>query len=315
MRARSHLLTTLAVLPAFAFACGGSDDGGTSEEALEKRVKESANAIFQGEARDAYAAYSEECKDEVSLSEFRASLNIAAAFFEGFAGTKMEDLEVEEVKIRNFEDDSAEAPIVVRSKDKDADPSLFGDEDDYSRWEVEDGEWVIGDCSDMTFAGGDDDDIDVSDDDEEMPTSTSSNRTPTAVPTPAKKPKLGEKATSEVANYTVNAIQDNLPGTEFSKPEPGQRWVAFDVTIEANEKMSYGPFDFSIQSADQFVYETEFVSSEQPKPHLSSGDLGPGGTVRGWVFFEVPATAVLKELRATPDFGEPPVVIADLTQQ
>lgn len=313
MRFRIALVTTLAALPAVAFACGGgSDGGGTSEDDLKQRVKDSANAIFQGDARDAYNVYSEECQDEVSLSDFRASLTIASAFFEGFTGAKMEDLEVEKVKIRNFEDDSAEAAIVVRSNDEDADPSLFGDEDEYTKWEVEDGKWVIGDCSGMSFDSSGED-IDVSGEDDATPTSAAANRTPTAVPTAARKPKVGEKATSELANYTVNAVQDNLPGTDFSKPEPGLRWVAFDITIEANEKTSYGPFDFSVQATDSFVYETEFVPADQPKPRLSSGDLAPGGTVRGWVFFEVPATAVLKEIRAVPDFGEPPLVIADLS--
>jgi|GEM_PF-5186692 len=308
MRVSSIWLGLAAAAAAVFFACGGSGDA-TSEEALKKRVKESAEAIFQGEARAAYNTYSEECQDEVTLSEFRSALGVAAAFFEGFAGVKLEDLEVEEVKIRNFKDDSAEAAIVVRAKDGEEVEGLLGDEDEYVRWEVEDGQWVIADCSDMGFGtDGDDDDGDR----DATATVVSPGRTPTAAPTAGPKPKLGQTTEVGAAKYTVNAIQDNLPGSEFSKPPAGKRWLAIDVTIEATGEVSYNPYDFSLQDADAFVYEPTFVSGDAPAPDLSSGDLARGDRVRGWVFFEVPATAKLTSVRVTPDFGKPAAVIADL---
>jgi hypothetical protein len=57
------------------------------------------------------------------------------------------------------------------------------------------------------------------------------------------------------------------------------------------------------------------VFVDEPTPRLSSGQLGPGDAVRGWVFFEVPAGATLREVRVAPDFGSKATVIADLTQQ
>jgi hypothetical protein len=206
--------------------------------------------------------------------------------------------------------------IRVRAKDEDDDAeSPFGDEDDYTRWEVEDGKWVIGDCSDMTFGGdgavGDDDDADS--DGEPAPTRVA--RTPTAVPTSATRPKIGEGTLVEDARYIVNAIRDNLEGDEFSEPPPGKRWLAVDVTIEAAGDVSYGSFDFSLQDKDLFVYEPEFVFADEPSPRLSTGELGPGEAVRGWVFFEVPAAAELREVRVSPGFSSRATVIADLTQQ
>ena len=315
MGARQLMLGAFLAGGALLAACGGSDDG-TSEDALKERVKESAEAIFQGEAREAYETFSEECQEEVSMSEFRSTLEVAAAFFEGFADMKLEDLEVTEVKIRNFEDDSAEAAIVVEAKDgNEAAEEFLGDEDEYSRWEVEDGQWVLADCSDLGFDSGDDAADDDSDDAAATPTRTTATvRTPTAAPTSAVRPKLGETAQLELAKYTVNAVQDNVAGTEFFKPKAGMRWIAFDVTIEAVKETTYNPFDFSVQDADAFVYDPAFVPVDSPSPDLSSGDLAVGERIRGWVFFEVPLNAKLNSVRVTPDFGKPATVIADLTK-
>ena len=175
----------------------------------------------------------------------------------------------------------------------------------------EDGDWYAANCSDMS--------LDAEEGADSNPTPTpqstrpSATATATTPPTSVSKPKIGTTVTIKGAKYTVNAVQDNIPGDRFSTVPAGKRWFAFDVTIEATAQGSYNPFDYSVQDDKAFVYEPGFVTVGAPTPRLSSGQLGPGGIVRGWVFFDVPADAKLTSVRVEPDFGSPPVVIADLT--
>jgi hypothetical protein len=143
------------------------------------------------------------------------------------------------------------------------------------------------------------------------PTRAAGRATPAAQPTAASKPNVGDTVSANGGKYRLNGLEDNLEGSEFSKPAAGKRWIAFDITIEAVSAISYSPFDYSVQDSDSFVYEPEFIFVDEPGPDLSSGDLGPGGTVRGWVFFEIPAKATLTTLRVEVDFGKPVVVVAD----
>ena len=295
-----------------AAACGGGGSD-TDEGALEDRARDAAQAFIDEERRDAYEFYSEECREKVSYSEFSASMRAAAAILEGFSGVKLKDLEIAEVKTRNVEDDSGEVLVRIRSKE-DPDEDIFGGEEEWETWEVEDGKWVNPDCSQMSFAFDGDDD-----DDDDTPPVTVTVRTPSSgstsgpasTPTPGVKPKVGQAVTVGDAKYTVNEVRDNLPGDRFSTPEAGKRWLAFDITIEALKQTDYNPFDFTVQDANAFVYEHTFVFGG-PEPDLQSGDLASGERVRGWIAFEVPAEAKLSTIRVEEDFGKPVVVIADL---
>lgn len=293
-------------------ACGGSSSK-TDEGALKEQARDAVQALLDGERRQAYESFSEKCREEVSYSEFSAAMRAAEALIEGFAEVKFEDMEIYDVKTRNVEDTSGEVLVRVRAK-KDHDEDFMGDE--YEKWEVEDGKWVNTNCSQMRLDGGpgDEDDGDRTPSPVAVTTRTpaaSSTSTPAATSTPSVKPKVGQTVTIGDAKYTVNAVRDNLPGTTYSTPEAGMRWVAFDVTIEAVKPVNYNPFNFTLQDASAYVYDRGFVSGG-PQPELSSGDLSAGEKVRGWIPFEVPADAKLTTLRVSLDFGKPVAVIADL---
>ena len=309
---RSALFAVVAM--SFLVACSSSKNR-TDESALKQRARDAATATFGGDAKTSYGYFSKHCRERVSLTEYRATLKVADAFLEGFSGVKLKDLEVDRVDVKDLREDSALVSVHVRSK-ADPDVDVFGDEQDFSEWRVEDGKWVETDCSSMSF------DSDAEEATPAAPAATAPTARPantpgpSASPTAVKKPKIGEAAVVKGGKFTVNALRDNLPGSQFEKPPAGQRWLGFDVTIEATaDGLRYNPLYFSLQDADAYGYEAKFISAG-PVPPLSTGQLNAGDKIRGWVFFEVPAAASLFALRVQPDpTSSAIVVIADLAGQ
>ncbi|MBD3280388.1 DUF4352 domain-containing protein [Candidatus Dojkabacteria bacterium] len=103
---------------------------------------------------------------------------------------------------------------------------------------------------------------------------------------------VGDKIKLGDITITVNSFLDNIKSeNSYAEPASGKKYVAVDVKLENNgdttEYITLG--DFSIQDSDSYVYEYEYGDIKTPQ--LQSGDLNKGGSLRGWVVFEVPASA------------------------
>jgi hypothetical protein len=297
MRVLPGILAALALV--FVSACGGGSGGGDakSEAGLEKAVRRAAEGIFGGNLRDAYNSYSKECREQTPYTEFAAGMKLAEAFMEAFTGAKLKDIKVKDVEVRNFEGDRAEAKLVVE-----ADIEGFGeDEEEWSEWMWEEGKWVQADCGDLGPGGG----LAGLDGD----TSTSDQQ---PVPAPGSGPAVGTAVEAGGSRYTVHSIEDPAKAGEYFGPDPGKRWVVIEVTQEAlTKQVSGGPFDFTVQDKDGFIYGFDFGEKE---PEFSSRELAPGQRQRGFITFEVPEDAELVAVWVDADFPKPHTLIADLTR-
>lgn len=137
-----------------------------------------------------------------------------------------------------------------------------------------------------------------------------------AEPTPAPEPteeKLanvvsaapGAVAEARGVQITLNEIADPWvsPATFApDTPDPGKRFVAFDVTIqyvrESGTHFACG-FGFRLTDADAFAYDMALLFDLEPS--LECLDLGGGEKTRGWIAFEVNEGAALKLLKYDPD--------------
>ena len=109
--------------------------------------------------------------------------------------------------------------------------------------------------------------------------------------------------------YTVNRVMDPAKG----RPAAGMRLVSVDVTQEALvDNVSYSHWDFHVQDTDSFIYGRS--NSGDAEPSFSVGTLATDQKVRGWITFEVPATATLVSILVeTSGFNSQKHVIADLS--
>jgi hypothetical protein len=300
MRVLPGILAVLAIV--FVAACSGGGGGDAqSEDGLARAVRRAAEGIFGGDLHDAYDSYSKECREQTSYEEFAAGMKLAEAFMEAFTGAGLDDISVKDVQVRNFEEDSGEALLVVEAKDIEG---FDEGEEEWTEWMWEDGKWVQTDCGDLGPGGGlnglDDGDTGTSDDE------------PQPVPSPGSGPVIGTPIEAGGSRYTVHSIEDPAKPGEFFGPDEGNRWVIIEVTQEAlGEQVSGSPFDFTVQDKDGFIYDFDFGEKE---PEFTSRELAPGQRQRGFITFEVPEGAELVAVWVDADFPKPHTLIADLTR-
>lgn len=301
-RLRPALLAfVLAIAALAAAACGGGGQQ-KSEDGLKKAARQAAESMVAGNYRAAYDAYAKECRDQVDFNEFEANARLAVVFVEAFLGVKLKDFNVTDVQVRNFTGDAGEVSVTIKPP---KDIPGFDDLDEpgtFEPWKWEDNRWVVADCaalSDGGFFGGDGDGGD------------SSGAVPT-VPPAGSGPRLGEEVTAGKAVVRVLTVEDpaRVPNVD---PNPGNRYIALDVSVQAtSDRVSVSPFDFTVQDADGYVYDSTYFGRE---PALGSTDLAPGRTIRGWVTFEVPADARLVAAYASLDWPRPDTLILDFTRR
>lgn len=114
----------------------------------------------------------------------------------------------------------------------------------------------------------------------------------------------------EGSSYRVHEFRDPISG----EVPVGKRLVAADVTQTAlRDDVSYHVWNFQLQDAAGYVYDSEsFRSDIDVEPRFSSGSLSQGMRVRGWLIFEIPASAVPASILVEQFLGGT-AVIADLS--
>ena len=108
--------------------------------------------------------------------------------------------------------------------------------------------------------------------------------------------------------YTVNRVVDPASG----RPAAGMRLVSVDLTQEAlADDVHYSHWDFHVEDTDSFLYDRK--NSGDAQPSFGVGTLATDQKVRGWITFEVPATATLVSILVKPPgFNSQKHMIADL---
>ena len=152
--------------------------------------------------------------------------------------------------------------------------------------------------------------------DGDYPTATA---TPPPTSTPTPEPTYANVTVSEnpddiyywtTANgstYKVHEIRDPAPASE--ELDEGTRLVAIDVSQRANvDNQEHSPNLFSVQDVDKYVYSANALTSLWPL--FGEGRLNSRQTIRGWVSFTLPDSALIEIVRAKKNRVSPPVEIA-----
>ena len=90
-------------------------------------------------------------------------------------------------------------------------------------------------------------------------------------------------------SITVHKVITNLKSSnEFLQPEHGRLWAA-DITIKVSEgRLDVNPFDWQLQLVDERTYDGDAMADIEPTLHAKT--IRAGGSVRGWVVFDIPKT-------------------------
>ena len=125
---------------------------------------------------------------------------------------------------------------------------------------------------------------------------------PTSAPLDQVAAVPGAVGEGENVRVTFNAEQDPWNSENPSiKPDPGTRWVSFDVTIEnlsSSDTHSVNPHNFTLSDIQNTEYPLSFFG---PEPRLHGAELLLNQNTRGWVTFEVNEVAQLQRLSYRPN--------------
>ncbi|MCH8065670.1 MAG: DUF4352 domain-containing protein [Chloroflexi bacterium] len=271
----------LAIFAAVMIACS-SNGGGDDEANIRETLEGFAQALNDSDFTKAYSYFSEECQDNVSLSEFSAGLAFAALFFgEG-------ELEVSNIRIIELTGDRAivDAEITITGVGDD-----FSVEEDQDPIELvkEDGRWRTTDCEEGSTESG----FVVPDGDDATPVTGPGTSRAEALP-------LGDSIlTPSGLEVRVLAVdKDAWPVVEAENsfndpPKPGKRMVLITVEVAnrstQDETVSVSVAEFSLTGSNNTVYDPyDEDSACGIIPDELRGELFPDGAASGNVCFQVP---------------------------
>lgn len=156
----------------------------------------------------------------------------------------------------------------------------------------------------------------------------------TAAPAPAQQNfKVGD-VISIGKNVLVVLGWENIPATDFTKPDAGKKFVAVELLIVNNSESSISVssmLQMNMKDETGQKYDTDFMAAMAISENSVDGELSPGERIRGKVGYQVAEGAtglqfvfdasvfgtgkVFVELGPEPVTVEPPAEIAGETQQ
>lgn len=282
-RALAAVLASLAVLFA-ACGSGGRDTPQDREDDLRKTVVDVYTALFTGDAGEAYDSFSSDFQDACAESDFRAVMAFVSIFL---GGVDNDDIDIEVTDIR-FEDDRAFVTVegtVLGEEVSGADEAAVGE-----FWVLEDGDWKLGtDEEDPCDSGG----IDFGSDDDATPASGPGSSRGEPAP-------LGEPVESDNLRITVLDV-DLDAGSRLEElgafdptPVTGRRVVLVRVMAEhvgddSDETVSIYESVFKITGSANVIYDAfqDDISCGFIDDSIQ-GEMFPGGSIEGYVCFQVP---------------------------
>ena len=95
---------------------------------------------------------------------------------------------------------------------------------------------------------------------------------------------------------TVNLPEAYVPTSQFSQPPEGKKYVAVEVVYENTTaaKDSFSTSRLNLKDTEDHAYSPEIFDAKEPR--LSSGELEPGGTIRGYATYSMPTNLDPKQL-------------------
>jgi hypothetical protein len=132
-------------------------------------------------------------------------------------------------------------------------------------------------------------------------TAASTTAPPTTIPSKAVY-QVGETAKTADLEVTLNGATDPYtPANQVFTPQPGNRWVAVDVTVKNNgdHKVTFSTLALTeLKDSQSQAWTVSLTGSaaDPTKPQLD-GDVVPGDSRRGIAVFEVPEAATGLTLR------------------
>jgi hypothetical protein len=112
----------------------------------------------------------------------------------------------------------------------------------------------------------------------------------------------------------VSADLDARSGTTYIKPKPGNRYVAVQILYENTgaDPYNYNPFDWKLTDSSGFSYDTTYSGIG---PELHSGTLARSEKARGYITYEVPASAtgLAVKVKSGEDTATFPLAVRVLT--
>ena len=154
---------------------------------------------------------------------------------------------------------------------------------------------VLGVIITMAAGGGGDD---------EQATSVGTTTAPAAARANEAKLTPGESATAEGITITILQIQDPFASpNQFSRPDAGNRYVAFKLQLEnvGNRNASVNAFSFKLVDAENFQHQAESIVFAEQGLIGQGQSLGGGAKIEGWLGFQVKEGVGLKELIYDPN--------------
>ena len=114
----------------------------------------------------------------------------------------------------------------------------------------------------------------------------------------------GQSIVFEGARVSVQAPVSD-PGTTWSQPAAGKRFVAFEVQVENTGAVPIATnmFDFTLVDVDGYSYTDAEVGSHVDDWFVGE-TLQPGQKQHAWRVFEIPSGAVVDSLLYDPDFTD-----------
>jgi hypothetical protein len=101
------------------------------------------------------------------------------------------------------------------------------------------------------------------------------------------------------ARYTIDAITDPAePATQFYVPQPGNRWVLFEITVASIGEGGLSTPEWALGTADG--QEHDWIGGTGLGQEILFMDLPAGETRSGVVVFEIPEDAVVAWLMIDP---------------
>ena len=112
----------------------------------------------------------------------------------------------------------------------------------------------------------------------------------------------------ELGTITVTDVLDPFTGfPEGSAPEPGSKYVVVHLTFEGSEEGGFEVAYYRVWAHDTagVLWEPGFpaVPDVYPIGELSSGEVGPGDRVSGYVGYVIPDDVSVDEVFFSPEDG------------
>jgi len=296
-----------------ASGCGGgglSPSAGTDAEALQAVTHDFAVKMLSGD-EGTYGYLSQDCRDKVSESEWKASIAIAAVFLRAFGGSTgdPEDL-VGEVETRNVTDGTGESRFDLALPATTENGVTVSQGDDWMKWRVEDGEWRVTDCKALldTDSGGSGSSGGSSDD----PASLDFGGAPTEIEiAPSDMFESPTTGTATVMLTDAEEVASPIETGSHGRVRAEGRFFAVRYEVVNNTDAELHQFFDIVTALDATDGETWFdindgaasdsLSTER-EGEGSSDNVEAGATSAAWLVFDVPENAEIIGLGYRPGF-------------